>query len=358
MDLETPSADAARSDGAVAVAGAAHGADESVKLSFLRPGLSLPLVIEPLVEGLDASRWAAARRDALESLLARHGALLFRGFGLDSIGAFEAFAEALSPGLHGSYGDLPKKEGGRNIYRSTPYPEREMILYHNESSHLESWPRKQWFFCEKPSRSGGATPLADIRQVLEQLPAEVVEVFERKGLLYSRTFTEGVEPSWQAFFGTDERAAVEARCREEGTDFEWLEADSLQIRTRCPAVIRHPLTQERAFFNQVQLHHPFCLGEEMREDLFDMFGADRLPRMVSYGDGSPIEDPVMALIGEAYEACAVRFDWRQGDVIMLDNMLTAHARDPYEGPRLIVVAMAEMTARAEVWQAQAGRQRA
>lgn len=30
---------------------------------------------------------------------------------------------------------------------------------------------------------------------------------------------------------------------------------------------------------------------------------------------------------------------------MLDNMLVAHARDPFEGPRRIVVAMGEMTDR-------------
>ncbi|MGE8146106.1 TauD/TfdA family dioxygenase [Pseudomonas frederiksbergensis] len=333
-----------------AVGWADNGLDESVRLSMLSPGLTLPVVIEPVSPGLDFAAWASARREAVEALLCRHGAVLFRGFGLDTVSSFEAFAEALSPGLHGSYGDLPKKEGGRNVYRSTPYPEREMILYHNESSHLESWPRKQWFFCEKPSRVGGATPLVDIRQMIRLLPADIIETFERKALTYSRTFTKGVEPSWQNFFGVDDPAIVEARCREQGTDCAWLDADTLQIRTRCPAVIQHPVTGESAFFNQVQLHHPFCLGEEMREDLLDMFGEDRLPRMVSYGDGTPIEDDVMALLGEAYEACAVRFDWQKGDVVMLDNMLTAHARDPYEEPRLIVVAMGEMTARNDVWQ--------
>jgi alpha-ketoglutarate-dependent taurine dioxygenase len=35
------------------------------------------------------------------------------------------------------------------------------------------------------------------------------------------------------------------------------------------------------------------------------------------------------------------FPWRTGDVLMLDNMLTAHARDPFEGPRKVVVAMAQ-----------------
>jgi hypothetical protein len=32
-------------------------------------------------------------------------------------------------------------------------------------------------------------------------------------------------------------------------------------------------------------------------------------------------------------------------VILLDNMLAAHARDPFEGPRKIVVAMGEMIER-------------
>ncbi|MNG41197.1 Taurine catabolism dioxygenase TauD, TfdA family [compost metagenome] len=41
----------------------------------------------------------------------------------------------------------------------------------------------------------------------------------------------------------------------------------------------------------------------------------------------------------------MRFDWRKGDVILLDNMLAAHARDPFEGPRKIVVAMGEMVER-------------
>ena len=68
----------------------------------------------------------------------------------------------------------------------------------------------------------------------------------------------------------------------------------------------------------------------------------RLPRHVYFGDGSAIDDDAVALIGRTYEDCAVRFNWQRGDVIMLDNMIAAHARDPYEGPRKIVVAMGAM----------------
>jgi len=34
------------------------------------------------------------------------------------------------------------------------------------------------------------------------------------------------------------------------------------------------------------------------------------------------------------------FPWAEGDVLMLDNMLCAHAREPFAGPRKVVVAMA------------------
>ncbi|MDB5836692.1 MAG: Non-ribosomal peptide synthetase module pyoverdine [Caballeronia sp.] len=319
--------------------------DASVETSFFNAGTRLPIVLTPTGPINDLPGWIDAHRDELETWLARHGAILFRNFGLPGPAAFEAFAEAISPALYGEYGDLPKKEGGRNTYRSTPYPERQMILYHNESSHLSRWPRRQFFFCELASVTGGATPIVDCREMLRQLPAQLVDTFERKQLMYVRTFTRGLDVPWREFFDTDDRRAVEARCEAAGVQYEWLPNDELQTRTVCPAVIVHPLTGERSFFNQVQLHHIACLAPDVRMDLLDMVGLARMPRHAYFGDGSAISDDAIALIGAAYERCAVRFDWRAGDVLMLDNMLVAHARDPYQGPRKIVVAMSELVDR-------------
>ncbi|WP_340146740.1 hypothetical protein [Halomonas sp. PA16-9] len=41
--------------------------------------------------------------------------------------------------------------------------------------------------------------------MLRQLPADVVEEFERKGLLYVRTFTRNLDVSWRDFFKTDSK---------------------------------------------------------------------------------------------------------------------------------------------------------
>ncbi|MGO4321272.1 condensation domain-containing protein, partial [Pseudomonas sp. KB_12] len=313
-----------------------------VRESLVAAPQRFPLMLEPGEPHLDVIEWIHQNRPLLEQKLAEHAGILFRGFALDGIQGFEAFAEAVQPGLYGQYGDLPKKEGGKNTYRSTPYPERKMILFHNESSHQDRWPRKQMFYCEQAAPVGGATPVVDCRLMYERLPADLREKFEDKGLLYVRTFTDKLDVSWQHFFKTEDRLEVEARCRAGGIQWRWLDNDELQTRTPGPAIITHPITGEKSFFNQVQLHHIYWLDPDVREDLLSMFGLERMPRHVYYGDGTPIEDEVMARIGELYEACAVRFDWQKGDVILLDNMLVAHARDPFEGPRKIVVAMGDM----------------
>ena len=319
--------------------------EEQVRTATLATGRSLPLVIEPRLGELDPVSWAQQARGWIGEQLRHHGGLLFRGFDLPDASAFEQFAQAIEPDLYGTYGDLPKNNSGKNIYHSTPYPEQHMILFHNESSHLAQWPRKQWFYCETPAPRGGCTPIVDCRDVLARLPRPIVETLRAKGLLYVRHFTDKLDVRWQDFFKTERREEVEQRCREAGTQWQWLGEDGLRIAQRCPAIVSHPDTGEASFFNQVQLHHPACLEPEVRRNLIELFGPEQLPRNVCYGDGSPIEDEVMAEIGRAYEACAVRFAWQKGDVVMLDNMLVAHARDPFEGERKICVAMGQMMRR-------------
>src|SRR4051794_15188832 len=95
-----------------------------------------PVMFVPAVDNVDLAAWASDHRDQLEEHLNRHGALLFRGFGLDSAPAFEGVASAIVPELFAEYGDLPTEPASQKIYGSTPYPADKMILFHNESSHL------------------------------------------------------------------------------------------------------------------------------------------------------------------------------------------------------------------------------
>ncbi|MGE0127957.1 MAG: condensation domain-containing protein [Blastocatellales bacterium] len=313
-----------------------------VKTDYLQADQTLPLVIQPSLEDVDLADWAKGNLEFIETELLKHGGILFRGFGLNSTSAFEKFASTIRPDLFGEYGDLPREGVSDKVYKSTPYPETKTILFHNESSHMHRWPMKQWFYCVKPSQVGGETPIVDCRKLYQRLDPRIVENFQRRKLRYLRNFHEGLDVSWQAFFRTNDRSAVEQYLRAHSTEFEWTSNGGLRTYQISPGVVRHPKTGEMCFFNQVQLHHVFFLDPALRRSVESLFKPEEYPRNVSYGDGSPIEDSVMEEILGVYWDMAVSFPWRQGDVLMNDNMLVAHARNPYQGERKIAVAMAEM----------------
>jgi alpha-ketoglutarate-dependent taurine dioxygenase len=302
---------------------------------------TLPLVLEPAAEQVDLAGWIANNHATVERKLWERGGILFRGFGVKDATDFERVAGSICASLHDGYGDLPRAGVASRIYQSTPYPQDKAILYHNEGSHMSRWPTRINFFCLTVASEGGATPIVDCRKVYQGLDAPVRRAFEEKGLLYIRNFC-GVDVSWQQFFGTDDRVTVERNCRVAGASCEWRGADHLRVAQRCEAVRQHPKTGDQVFFNQVQLHHVHCLDPATRESMRAMFRPDEYPRHVSFGDGTPIDDAIMDHVGEVYERHAVRFQWQPFDVVSLDNMLTAHARDPYVGPRKILVAMGDM----------------
>ncbi len=319
---------------------------ELVSTSFL-PGVEgeTPLVVSPGRTGVDLPAWAGAHRDQVEQWLGRHGAILFRGFGLSQVEEFEAVASSICPDLFGDYGDLPREGESKRIYQSTPYPNDMAILFHNESSHLPRFPLRQFFFSVVVAEEGGATPVLDCRKVLELLDPAILEKFERKGLTYVRNFVPGVDVSWQDFFKTDDRSVVERTCAESGMTCEWTAAGNLRVKNTTPAVVVHPKTGDRVFFNQVQLHHVSALEPDVREALLSIVGEEDLPRNCYFGDGSPISDEEMAHLNDVFWKASVAFPWQVGDILMLDNMLIAHARSPFRGARKIVVAMSEMTGR-------------
>jgi len=301
-----------------------------------------PALIQPTIPDVDLASWAAGNRDRIDIELLQSGALLFRGFELPTVADFERAAAAIDPSLYGGYGDLPREGASDKIYESTPYPADQPILFHNESSHLSKWPMRIMFYCSIPPHQGGETPLVDCREICRRLDPDVFARFREKGLRYIRNFSRGLDVSWQQFFQTDDRTKVETACRDGGMALEWTHSDGLRISQPAVAVANHPATGEELFFNQIQLHHPYFLQAAVRESLQSLFAPEELPRNVLYGDGTPIEDAVARHVLDVYWETSVASPWQQGDIIMVDNMLTAHARNPFVGPRKIAVAMAQV----------------
>jgi alpha-ketoglutarate-dependent taurine dioxygenase len=313
-----------------------------IATSFLPTGASLPLVIEPAVRGVDLKLWAADNREFIETSLLKHGGLLFRNFHVSTAAEFEQFITAVSGApLEYRERSSPRSQVSGNIYTSTDHPANQSIFLHNENSYQQTWPLKIFFFCATPASSGGETPIADVRKVYARLDAQLRERFAQQHWMYVRNFGDGLGLPWQSVFQTTDRAVVEAHCRQHGIAVEWKDGDRLRTRAVRPAIARHPRTGELVWFNHATFFHVTTLAPKLRAALLQEFAEDDLPTNTCYGDGTCIEPETLAQLRAAYTQETVVFKWQQGDILLLDNMLVAHGRAPYTGPRQILVGMAE-----------------
>lgn len=322
---------------------------DSVGSSFLTAEERLPLLIEPAAGGVDLENWISSHSEFVETQLKRFGGVLFRGFDIKSADELARLIQALAGkplGYHER--SSPRTEVGRNVYTSTDYPARKSINLHNENSYQDNWPLKIFFLCTTPAQRGGMTPLADCRRVLARLSPETRQRFMTKKWMLVRNFNDGFGLTWQMVFQTEDPVAVERYCRENQIQVEW--KDDLRLRTKATrsAIVRHPRTGEQIWFNHVMFFHESSFETGLRNALLQEFGPYDLPSNTFFGDGSSIEPDVMDEIREAYERETVMFPWQRGDLLVLDNMLVAHGRTPYEGPRQILVGMAQLVHRSQV----------
>jgi alpha-ketoglutarate-dependent taurine dioxygenase len=286
--------------------------------------------------GADPADWMEVHRAEVLDLVARNGWCVVRGLDALDTGSFRQCVARLGLPLVDDYGDLPmapSDDGTTGVFNVTKYPAKNAILFHHEGSHTPTPPRHIFFQCTLPAQEDGETPLVDAADLLAELPAEIRNAFETRGLLYKRSFVEGFDVTWQTFFRTADRAEVEARCEREGVSVHWQNDGSLEIATPRPAVIQHPDSGRAVFFNQVLLHHPACLEPAVRSGLHALLKGRSFPRDVYFGDGGVIPDPWIAEVLRAHLRIAACFQWRAGDVVIADNYAISHARRTYKGPR-------------------------
>ncbi|AGC43392.1 Taurine catabolism dioxygenase TauD/TfdA [Myxococcus stipitatus DSM 14675] len=314
-----------------------------VSFEELSPGVSLPRLARPTLPGIDLAEWARAHRPVIEAQLHRHGAILFRGFGIHSPEAMNRLIQGISESaLPYEERSSPRSQVSGNIYTSTDHPPSERIFPHSEQSYNLAFPRHLYFCCVTPSQSGGETPLADTRRVFARIPAAIRARFLEKGYTYVRNFGSNFGLTWQTAFQTDDPATVEAYCRSHGIEFEWREGNRLRTRQVRRAAARHPVTGEATWFNHATFFHVSTLPREVGAALLAEFGEENLPNNTYYGDGSPIEPEVVETLRAAYEAEQVSFPWERGDALLVENTLAAHARSSFVGPRLILAGMAAL----------------
>lgn len=312
-----------------------------VKATSLIPDNSLPLVIQPTVAGVNLVAWAKSHQKLITTQLLKHGGILFRSFQVNGVGEFEQFIRTVA-GEVVEYRDRssPRSSVQGNIYTSTDYPANQSIFLHSELSYAPTWPLQICFFCITPAQQGGETPIADTRRLLQRIDPQVQARFAQQGVMYVRNFGDGFGLPWQTVFQTTDPTEVERYCCRNNIEFEWKAGDRLRTRQVCQTITQHPRTGERVWFNHAVFFHVSTLEPTIREALLAEFLEEDLPHNTYYGDGSPIGPTVLEAIRQVYHQETVVFPWQSGDVLLLDNMLTAHGRRPFSGARKVVAGMA------------------
>ncbi|HEX8288395.1 MAG TPA: TauD/TfdA family dioxygenase [Pyrinomonadaceae bacterium] len=301
----------------------------------------LPLIVEteknnrenpPLCESLLNSR------EIFGEELLKYGAVLFRGFGVETVAEFQSFARRFAGTelLDYAGGVSPRISLNDGVYTSTEYPPNLTLSLHNELSYSDVYPNRLYFFCFTEPDSGGETTVADSRDILSKIDSEVVDVFKRKKIRYDRNLSAGKGSgySWQDAFETDDKETVENLCRKIGAEFEWKADGGLRLSQIRPATTIHPVTGEEVWFNQADGFHPSNLDAETYELMKGNFRLN-----ACFGDGSPFDAAMLEHIREVLRSETIPVKWQRGDILVLDNILAAHGRMPFSGKRKIVLAM-------------------
>jgi alpha-ketoglutarate-dependent taurine dioxygenase len=300
-----------------------------------------------------AVAWVTSHKDSLDAWLLAYGAIFFRGFPLPDSLAFNEFLSCY-PDHDGGYSGGTTQRGavvGR-VMEATVAPSDRFIPMHQEMAYSPRFPSKLAFYCELPPTKGGETPFCDMRRLTHALPGALRDSVRTCGLLYKRHFRNPdyetgvpdldiVHRTWQEAFQTGDRTEVERQVRLLGSEFEWVD-NGLLVWNPSAGFVTHPVTGESVWFNSIGGYgfNRAVLGDKLGALYEQYYDESRpLPMWATYGDGEKIPAATIAPLYRITEQLQSAIPWRQGDVVLLDNILVGHARNPYEGERKIRVSL-------------------
>jgi len=302
-----------------------------------------PLVYQCRDTAIDvesACAWVRARAGQSSDEACRHGAVLFRGFGLHTAEDFDRFVSAFGlPAFtyEDSMSNAVRLNRTPRVFTANEAPPSVSIFFHHEMAQTPLYPMKLFFFCEQPAETGGATPLcrSDVLwQLLVGHCPQFARDIESKGLRYANVMpaemdlASGMGRSWQSTLKTTTTDGAEARLRGLGYTWQWLPDGALRARTPVLRAVRDLPDGRRSFFNQ--LIAAYCGWKDARNDP---------STSITLGDDSPLDAGAVAVAIRLSEELAFELPWQAGDVVLVDNFVTMHGRRPFTGTRKILAAM-------------------
>jgi alpha-ketoglutarate-dependent taurine dioxygenase len=363
--------------------------DERLVLSNER---EMPLVIEATCDSslLFLQEFMRAHSTQLLEEVAQYGAVLFRGFDIQSDDDFEKAILSIQ-GLNG-ISDAFMSEEGRVPAGSSQFVLHTNAVYktggtmylggfHSENYYSPDVPSYISFCCLTPSTIGGETGLVNMKKVYQQMDDALKKRLEDNSFFAAKWLVSDAAKRYQC--STHE---MEQLCRDCGLPLVG-EGDDKFIFMYKPSVLSDPLTQEKALFiNLFEIHQ---LNTELRKRFMDDYAGSvwfwhrfvwKLPKFIfksiktiymavasffyspkdsigiflskirSYRASKKIDwsqsvhdkrvgscfsgeevKHLATLIRQEYSS----FLWKKGDVVLVDNRQVMHAGMPGSGVRLV-----------------------
>ncbi|GAB2269364.1 hypothetical protein Dimus_004284 [Dionaea muscipula] len=280
-----------------------------------------------------------AHKPWLQARLHEAGAILFRGFPVDSASDFNDVVEAFDfeelPYIGGA---APRNKVVGRVFTANESPPDQKIPFHHEMAQVLEFPSKLFFFCEVEPGSGGETAIVlshIIYQRMKDKHPEFVQQLEDHGLIYTRVLSEDDDNSspigrgWKSTFLTNDKKIAQERAAKIGTRLEWLAGGIVKsIMGPIPAIRLDKSRQRNVWFNSMVI--AYTSYDDARNDPTNA---------VQFGDGRPVPGDVVYDCVKILDEESVAIPWQKGDVLLIDNWAVLHSRRSFTPPRRILASL-------------------
>jgi alpha-ketoglutarate-dependent taurine dioxygenase len=324
-----------------------------------------PLALRPVIHEdaepsldavIDTIKSLQAQDEILSKKLALHGTLLFRGLPITNAAEFSKFAHAFGYKPHEIIGIVVNRpELAPNVAPANEAPKEVLIYNHNESPQVPHAPEYIFFYSHKAPANGGETPISSSLELFQRAKEEIPEFIDelaKKGILSRVVYKvdqqyEGGSTLKQAFGkeieeGDDEetrKAKIEKQIARYGrgkyTTWEWTSDGGVILTHKLPAIRTQPSSGLPTLFTGLAAYYKNAQNQGNKN-------GRKMNTTQLFGDGTPIPEKYLATLAKITDEIRVLHKWQRGDVLVYDNVISQHGRQPWKGEQSDRVVLASL----------------